>query len=94
MGKSPRIGLVLGGGGVRGASWLTGALHGLATETGRDPAAADLLVGTSAGAVVAALTMAGALPEGFVSTEPIVRQLPAWAEAVSSTAASRALPAR
>jgi NTE family protein len=57
-----RTGLVLGGGGVRGASWLMGALHGLATETGWDPAAADLVVGTSGGAVVAALTLAGARP--------------------------------
>jgi NTE family protein len=57
-----RVGLVLGGGGVRGASWLMGALHGLAMETGWDPTAADLIVGTSAGAVVAALTLAGARP--------------------------------
>jgi NTE family protein len=57
-----RVGLVLGGGGVRGASWMMGALHGLATETGWDPATADLLVGTSAGAVVGALTLAGARP--------------------------------
>jgi NTE family protein len=57
-----RVGLVLGGGGVRGASWLMGALHGLAAETGWDPGSADLVVGTSAGAVVAALTLAGARP--------------------------------
>jgi len=57
-----RIGLVLGGGGVRGAAWMIGALHGLVAETGWDPAAADLLLGTSAGAVVAALTAAGAAP--------------------------------
>lgn len=57
-----RVGLVLGGGGVRGASWMMGALHGLATETGWDPATADLVVGTSAGAVVGALTVAGARP--------------------------------
>jgi NTE family protein len=57
-----RVGLVLGGGGVRGAAWLMGALGGLAAETGWDPAAAELVVGTSAGAVVAALTVAGARP--------------------------------
>jgi len=57
-----RVGLVLGGGGVRGASWLMGAMLGLAAETGWDPGAADLLVGTSAGAVVGALTAAGARP--------------------------------
>jgi NTE family protein len=57
-----RVAIVLGGGGVRGASWLMGALHGLTAETGWDPATADVLVGTSAGAVVAALTAAGAKP--------------------------------
>ena len=57
-----RVGLVLGGGGVRGASWLMGALHGLVAATGWDPAGADLLVGTSAGAVVGALATSGAKP--------------------------------
>jgi NTE family protein len=56
------VAIVLGGGGVRGAAWLMGALHGLVEETGWDPAGADLLVGTSAGAVVAALTVAGVRP--------------------------------
>jgi NTE family protein len=60
--RMARIGLVLGGGGVRGASWMMGALHGLAVETGWDPATADLVAGTSAGAVVGALTLAGARP--------------------------------
>lgn len=64
-----RVGLVLGGGGVRGASWLMGALHGLATETGWDPATADLVAGTSAGAVVAALTLAGARPWDALAPE-------------------------
>jgi NTE family protein len=57
-----RVGLVLGGGGVRGASWLMGALRGLVAETGWAPAGSELVVGTSAGAVVAALTASGAKP--------------------------------
>jgi NTE family protein len=57
-----RVGLVLGGGGVRGAAWLMGALHGLAAETGWDPASAELVIGTSAGAFVGALTAVGARP--------------------------------
>jgi len=61
-GRPVRVGLVLGGGGVRGASWMMGALHGLASETGWDPGGADLVVGTSAGAVIAALTVGGARP--------------------------------
>lgn len=47
-----RNALVLGGGGVLGISWETGILKGLA-EAGVDVTNADLLVGTSAGSVVA-----------------------------------------
>ena len=56
------VGLVLGGGGIRGTAWLLGALYGLVAETGWDPATADLLIGTSAGAIVAALTACGVSP--------------------------------
>jgi NTE family protein len=45
--------LVLGGGGVAGIAWETGLLFGLA-EHRIDVLAADLIVGTSAGATVAA----------------------------------------
>jgi NTE family protein len=45
--------LVLGGGGVTGVAWETGILAGL-SEAGLDLSDADLLVGTSAGAAVAA----------------------------------------
>ena len=44
---------MLGGGGVTGVAWEIGLLHGLA-EHGVDLIGADLLVGTSAGSVVAA----------------------------------------
>jgi NTE family protein len=50
--------LVLGGGGVTGIAWETGLLLGLA-ERGVDLAAAGLLVGTSAGSVVAAQLLGG-----------------------------------
>src|SRR5688500_6656969 len=43
--------LVLGGGGVVGIAWETGVLKGL-RDGGVDPAAADLIVGTSAGSIV------------------------------------------
>jgi NTE family protein len=52
----PRVGLVLGGGGVLGAAWLMGAISALEHETGWHTCDANLLMGTSAGAVVAALT--------------------------------------
>ncbi|MFJ6851144.1 patatin-like phospholipase family protein [Streptomyces sp. NPDC091271] len=45
--------LVLGAGGVTGTAWETGILHGLA-KAGVDLSAADLIVGSSAGAIVGA----------------------------------------
>jgi NTE family protein len=45
--------LVLGGGGVAGIAWMTGLLAGLA-DAGQDVTGADLVIGTSAGANVAA----------------------------------------
>lgn len=50
--------LVLGGGGVAGIAWTTGLLAGLAGH-GQDLTGADLLVGTSAGSVVAAQVASG-----------------------------------
>lgn len=48
-----RHALVLGGGGAVGLSWMAGVVIAL-REAGLDPAAADRIVGTSAGAVVGA----------------------------------------
>lgn len=45
--------LVLGGGGIAGIAWITGLLAGMA-DAGGDATAVDLIVGTSAGATVAA----------------------------------------
>jgi len=50
--------LVLGGGGVAGIAWMTGLLTGLA-EAGTDLTGADLIIGTSAGANVAAQVGSG-----------------------------------
>ena len=55
MGRRKRVGLVLGAGGITGGAWLAGTLSGLAAATGWEPGSADLIVGTSAGAVFAAL---------------------------------------
>ena len=57
-----RIGLVLGAGGVVGASWLIGALEALESETGWAPSDAEIIVGTSAGSVIGSLTAAGLTP--------------------------------
>jgi NTE family protein len=69
-----RVGLVLGAGGVVGASWLIGSLEALAQETGWDPAEAEYIVGTSAGSVIGALAAGGQSPAqmaSFVSGEPV-----------------------
>lgn len=50
---------MLGGGGVLGAAWMIGALGALEESTGLDVRTFDHIVGTSAGAVVAALLGAG-----------------------------------
>src|SRR5919199_2292215 len=62
MARSPKVGLVLGAGGVMGGAWLTGGLEALATETGWDPMTADRIVGTSAGSMIGALVAAGVPP--------------------------------
>jgi len=48
-------GLVLGAGGVLGAAWMTGALAGLSDRLPCAAADVDLIVGTSAGSVLAAV---------------------------------------
>jgi NTE family protein len=57
-----RVGLVLGAGGVLGGAWLTGGLHALAQETEWDPGSAEFVVGTSAGAMIGALSASGVPP--------------------------------
>jgi NTE family protein len=59
MPRQPRRALVLGAGGVIGFAWILGALSALAEITGVDPAAAEVVVGTSAGSVAAALLGCG-----------------------------------
>jgi NTE family protein len=58
-GHRPRIGLVLGGGGVLGAAWMTGALPALQKRLPCAINDVELVVGTSAGSVVAAAVRCG-----------------------------------
>jgi NTE family protein len=81
-----RVGLVLGAGGVLGASWLIGALEALEAETGWRAAEAERIVGTSAGAVVGALAASG-IPAEYMSAYSAGRTLDAFAEAESRAAA-------
>ncbi|GAB3142085.1 patatin-like phospholipase family protein [Microbispora hainanensis] len=60
--------LVLGGGGPTGIAWEAGVLAGLA-EQGIDVRDADLVVGTSAGAVVGAQIAAGLHPEQLMEAQ-------------------------
>lgn len=57
--SAPRRGLVLGGGGILGGAWTVGALIALRDVRGIDPRDFDIIVGTSAGSVLAALLAAG-----------------------------------
>jgi NTE family protein len=63
--SGPRVGLVLGAGGIMGGAWLTGGLLALAEETGWDPGSADRMVGTSAGSMLGTL-LAGGVPPWFM----------------------------
>jgi len=63
------MGLVLGAGGVLGAAWMTGALAALQARLPRPVGDADVMVGTSAGSVLAA-----ALRCGFSVDEIVAHQ--------------------
>nr|WP_231134229.1 patatin-like phospholipase family protein [Motilibacter deserti] len=58
-----RRGIALGAGGVLGAAWEVGALCALSEVLGVDAREAEVLVGTSAGSVVAATLAAGVSAE-------------------------------
>jgi len=62
-GAGPRRGLVLGAGGVLGAAWTIGALAALTDTTGWDPRTGEVVVGTSAGSVLAAFLGSGVAVE-------------------------------
>ncbi|MEV4561390.1 patatin-like phospholipase family protein [Kitasatospora sp. NPDC049285] len=55
-----RFGLVLGGGGMLGAAWTVGALGALERATGRVAGEAEVILGTSAGALLGSLLAGGA----------------------------------
>ncbi|HEX4429121.1 MAG TPA: patatin-like phospholipase family protein [Frankiaceae bacterium] len=63
----PRRGIVLGAGGVLGAAWTMGALSALVDEAGFEAASAEVVVGTSAGSVLASFIARG------VDTEALAR---------------------
>jgi NTE family protein len=54
-----RVGLVLGAGGVLGAAWMAGALRPVQERIGRPLHEIELIVGTSAGGVLASVLRCG-----------------------------------
>ena len=62
-----RVGLVLGGGGVTGLAYHAAALAAIDHDLGWDPRTADVVVGTSAGSIVAAMLRRG-VPAADLST--------------------------
>ena len=73
------MGLVLGAGGIAGWAWLVGCLAGLEEVAGWDARRADLIVGTSAGAGVAATLRGG---------RSAIDQLAAYTESARAAASS------
>lgn len=55
------VGLVLGGGGITGASYHFGTLFAIQMATGWHPGTADVIIGTSSGSFIAAMARGGAL---------------------------------
>ncbi len=64
-----RRGIVLGGGGILGGAWAVGALCALQQVHGFEPRHAEVILGTSAGSVLAALLGAGATTEELEAQE-------------------------
>jgi NTE family protein len=64
---APRIGLVLGAGGTLGAAWTIGALAIVQDRIGRPLQDVDVIVGTSAGSVVATALRCGLTPETLIA---------------------------
>ena len=66
-GGGPRVGVVLGAGGVLGAAWMVGALAAVQERLGFAVGEAELVVGTSAGSVLAAALRCGVGVEAMVA---------------------------
>ena len=85
--------VVLGGGGIAGIAWQTGLLAGLA-ERGIDLAAADVVVGTSAGSVVGTLLRGGGIEATYrqltqPGDEPELTRAPIEESTVSAATTAR-----
>lgn len=94
------IGLVLGAGGMVGHAWHNGVLAAISEATGWDPRRADVVVGTSAGSMVATMLRAGISAEdlyatstgGRLSPEGVAALREAGPRARAAAGAMRVLP--
>jgi NTE family protein len=93
----PRIGLVLGAGGVVGHAYHAGVLAGLEEATGWDPRDAEVIVGTSAGSVVGSLLRAGFAASDLAARstgDPVSPEAGALAERAGLDGGSTRVPTR
>jgi NTE family protein len=65
--RRPRVGLVLGAGGVLGAAWMAGALPAVQERLDRAMQDVDVVVGTSAGSVLASALRCGVAVDAIVA---------------------------
>lgn len=84
-----RVAVVLGAGGITGIAWLLGALEAIRQQTGWDPATADVLTGTSAGAVAATVTAGDVHPERLLE---MAERPEVLAAAIAAATECRATP--
>ena len=68
-GTGGRVGLVLGAGGVVGAAWMTGALQAVQDRLPMAINDVDLIVGTSAGSVLAAALRCGVSLDDMIALQ-------------------------
>jgi NTE family protein len=80
MNGRPKTAIVIGCGGTIGGAWIVAALQALAEQTGLEPAEADVLQGTSAGAEIVTMLTGGAAIADLVAmhlgqaSDPRLRQ--------------------
>ncbi|MFG3054944.1 patatin-like phospholipase family protein [Kitasatospora sp. NPDC048239] len=94
---APRRGLVLGGGGMLGAAWTVGALCAVEEAVGWQPGSAEVVLGTSAGAILGAMLAGGVRAEQLRDHQrglPITAGPLAGVEFDYDTAVGGALPPR
>ncbi len=92
--SSPRVGLVLGAGGVVGGSFHAGVLAALEEATGWDPRQATIIVGTSAGSIAAATLRAGLSATDMLARAEDRPLSPAGARLMAKVGAPRTVPSR